>query len=85
MTKEEYFLKRKQEVIDLIQNKLDTAKGLKEDERATVVRLLQIAERYSYETRLSDKGCLSYFLRDSYYSLTDPIIDPIIVFDENIK
>jgi hypothetical protein len=68
---EEQFLKYRQTLIEKTNQRL--LMDISFPERESLEMILGIIHQYNYNNRHKLKGILQYFLRDSFYSLNDPI------------
>lgn len=55
------------------------------EERASLIRLLELVKKYSYENRLEVKGLISYAMRDNLEIDNSPLEIEIYKFDNDIK
>ena len=79
----EIFVKRKESLTSLIKESLAQT-GISEQDKVSLIKLLELLNQYSFENRLQQKGLLSHTIIDSLeleYSLGEKFIK----FDNDIK
>lgn len=79
----EKFIASKENLTNLLIENL-SQKDISEQDRKSILKLLELIDQYSYENRLQQKGLLSHSIIDSLkldYSLGEKLIN----FDNEIK
>lgn len=79
----EIFDKRKTDLINLIKVSLSTT-YISEQDKTSLMRLLELLNQYSFENRLYRKGLLSHTIIDSL-ELGHSIGEKVVKFDIDIK
>ncbi|MGJ1409078.1 hypothetical protein ACR78Z_05335 [Sphingobacterium thalpophilum] len=79
----EIFDKRKADLINLIKVSLSTT-YISEQDKTSLMRLLELLNQYSFENRLYRKGLLSHTIIDSL-ELGHSIGEKVVKFDIDIK
>jgi|APEBP8051072266_1049373.scaffolds.fasta_scaffold07510_3 hypothetical protein len=79
----EIFIKRKDSLISLIKNSLSKT-FISEQDRVSLVKVLELLNQYSFENRLQMKGLLSHTIIDSL-ELDYSLGEKFIAFDNDIR
>lgn len=79
----ETFVKRKESLTSLIKESL-VKMDISEQDRVSLIKLLELLNQYSFENRLQQKGLLSHTIIDSL-ELDYSFGEKFITFDNDIK